>query len=54
MHYGSATKTEDYRRYEEQGLSVPEAQSVHYDPSRALGDLIGIKKHYSRKHGKKK
>ncbi|XP_010543388.1 PREDICTED: zinc finger protein JACKDAW-like isoform X2 [Tarenaya hassleriana] len=27
---------------------------VHHDPSRALGDLTGIKKHYSRKHGEKK
>ncbi|CAF1696257.1 unnamed protein product [Brassica napus] len=27
---------------------------VHHDSSRALGDLTGIKKHYSRKHGEKK
>ncbi|KAG2310291.1 hypothetical protein Bca52824_021848 [Brassica carinata] len=27
---------------------------VHHDASRALGDLTGIKKHYSRKHGEKK
>ncbi|XP_010558266.1 PREDICTED: zinc finger protein JACKDAW-like isoform X2 [Tarenaya hassleriana] len=27
---------------------------VHHEPSRALGDLTGIKKHYSRKHGEKK
>lgn len=32
----------------------PEATCVHHDPSRALGDLTGIKKHYSRKHGEKK
>ncbi|KAJ8423990.1 hypothetical protein Cgig2_009198 [Carnegiea gigantea] len=32
----------------------PEKTCVHHDPSRALGDLTGIKKHYSRKHGKKK
>ncbi|XP_019190569.1 PREDICTED: protein indeterminate-domain 7-like [Ipomoea nil] len=32
----------------------PEASCVHHDPSRALGDLTGIKKHYSRKHGEKK
>ncbi|XP_064958031.1 zinc finger protein GAI-ASSOCIATED FACTOR 1-like [Musa acuminata AAA Group] len=25
----------------------------HHDPSRALGDLIGIKKHFCRKHGEK-
>ncbi|CAA0828186.1 Protein indeterminate-domain 2 [Striga hermonthica] len=32
----------------------PEPTCVHNDPSRALGDLTGIKKHYSRKHGEKK
>ncbi|URE17217.1 hypothetical protein MUK42_12207 [Musa troglodytarum] len=32
----------------------PEVSCVHHDPSRALGDLTGIKKHYSRKHGEKK
>ncbi|KAJ7942734.1 putative Zinc finger protein [Quillaja saponaria] len=32
----------------------PEPTCVHHDPSRALGDLTGIKKHYFRKHGEKK
>ncbi|XP_022846664.1 zinc finger protein JACKDAW-like [Olea europaea var. sylvestris] len=32
----------------------PENTCVHHDPSRALGDLTGIKKHFSRKHGEKK
>ncbi|NP_001274932.1 zinc finger protein NUTCRACKER-like [Solanum tuberosum] len=32
----------------------PESSCVHHDPSRALGDLTGIKKHFSRKHGEKK
>ncbi|KAE8724564.1 Protein indeterminate-domain 6 [Hibiscus syriacus] len=32
----------------------PEPTCVHHDPSRPLGDLTGIKKHYSRKHGEKK
>ncbi|CAK9181902.1 unnamed protein product [Ilex paraguariensis] len=32
----------------------PEPTCVHHDSSRALGDLTGIKKHYSRKHGEKK
>ncbi|XP_078445805.1 protein indeterminate-domain 5, chloroplastic-like [Wolffia australiana] len=32
----------------------PEPTCVHHDPSRALGDLTGIKKHYLRKHGEKK
>ncbi|KAK4351998.1 hypothetical protein RND71_027516 [Anisodus tanguticus] len=31
----------------------PETTCVHHDPSRALGDLTGIKKHFSRKHGEK-
>lgn len=32
----------------------PEKTCVHHDAARALGDLTGIKKHYSRKHGEKK
>ncbi|PIN07046.1 hypothetical protein CDL12_20388 [Handroanthus impetiginosus] len=32
----------------------PEKTCVHHDPTRALGDLTGIKKHFSRKHGEKK
>jgi transposase-like protein len=32
----------------------PEPSCVHHDPRRALGDLTGIKKHYSRKHGEKR
>ncbi|KAH9735244.1 zinc finger protein JACKDAW [Citrus sinensis] len=32
----------------------PEKTCVHHEPSRALGDLTGIKKHFSRKHGEKK
>ncbi|XP_065854602.1 zinc finger protein GAI-ASSOCIATED FACTOR 1-like [Euphorbia lathyris] len=32
----------------------PEPSCVHHDPSRALGDLTGIKKHFCRKHGEKK
>ncbi|KAL7115738.1 hypothetical protein ACP275_04G199800 [Erythranthe tilingii] len=32
----------------------PEKTCVHHHPARALGDLTGIKKHYSRKHGEKK
>ncbi|KAJ9546920.1 hypothetical protein OSB04_019463 [Centaurea solstitialis] len=35
-------------------ILCPEPSCVHHDPSRALGDLTGIKKHYSRKHGEKK
>ncbi|CAN8268302.1 unnamed protein product [Cochlearia groenlandica] len=32
----------------------PEESCVHHAPARALGDLTGIKKHFSRKHGEKK
>lgn len=32
----------------------PELNCVHHHPSRALGDLTGIKKHFFRKHGEKK
>ncbi|XP_038704654.1 zinc finger protein GAI-ASSOCIATED FACTOR 1-like [Tripterygium wilfordii] len=32
----------------------PEPSCVHHDPSKALGDLTGIKKHFCRKHGEKK
>ncbi|KAF6166607.1 hypothetical protein GIB67_005469 [Kingdonia uniflora] len=32
----------------------PETSCVHHNPSRALGDLTGIKKHFCRKHGEKK
>ncbi|KAK9726958.1 hypothetical protein RND81_05G248400 [Saponaria officinalis] len=32
----------------------PETSCVHHDPTRALGDLTGIKKHFCRKHGEKK
>ncbi|KAJ8465485.1 hypothetical protein OPV22_028037 [Ensete ventricosum] len=32
----------------------PEPSCVHHHPSRALGDLTGIKKHFSRKHGEKR
>jgi len=31
-----------------------EATYVHHDPSRALGDLTGIKKHFFKNHGEKK
>ncbi|CAI9753011.1 unnamed protein product [Fraxinus pennsylvanica] len=32
----------------------PEPGCIHHNPSRALGDLTGIKKHFCRKHGEKK
>ncbi|KAH6833925.1 hypothetical protein C2S53_020281 [Perilla frutescens var. hirtella] len=32
----------------------PETTCIHHHPSRALGDLTGIKKHFCRKHGDKK
>ena len=32
----------------------PEATCPHHDPSKALGDLTSMKKHYCRKHGERK
>uniref|UniRef100_A0A0D9X0T3 Protein EARLY HEADING DATE 2 n=1 Tax=Leersia perrieri TaxID=77586 RepID=A0A0D9X0T3_9ORYZ len=32
----------------------PEPNCVHHNPTRALGDLTGIKKHFCRKHGEKR
>ncbi|CAI9758377.1 unnamed protein product [Fraxinus pennsylvanica] len=32
----------------------PEPGCIHHSPTRALGDLTGIKKHFCRKHGEKK
>ena len=32
----------------------PEASCLHHDPCHALGDLVGIKKHYRRKHSNHK
>ncbi|CAN6307354.1 unnamed protein product [Urochloa humidicola] len=29
----------------------PEPSCLHHDPAHALGDLVGIKKHFRRKHG---
>ncbi|GJN08527.1 hypothetical protein PR202_ga26460 [Eleusine coracana subsp. coracana] len=29
----------------------PELSCLHHDPAHALGDLVGIKKHFRRKHG---
>ncbi|KAF6158516.1 hypothetical protein GIB67_040030 [Kingdonia uniflora] len=31
----------------------PVSNCIHHDPLKALGDLTGIKKHFSRKHGEK-
>nr|XP_043629413.1 protein indeterminate-domain 7-like [Erigeron canadensis] len=45
------SKTEVVRR---KVYVCPEPSCVHHEPSRALGDLTGIKKHFSRKHGEKK
>nr|GMD69926.1 zinc finger protein JACKDAW-like [Ipomoea batatas] len=44
-------KTEQVKR---KVYICPEKTCVHHDASRALGDLTGIKKHFSRKHGEKK
>ncbi|XP_042426583.1 protein indeterminate-domain 7-like [Zingiber officinale] len=45
---------EDHQAVRKKVYICPEVSCVHHDPSRALGDLTGIKKHFSRKHGEKK
>ncbi|KNA19840.1 hypothetical protein SOVF_057880, partial [Spinacia oleracea] len=45
------SKTEVIRK---KAYVCPEPSCVHHHPSRALGDLTGIKKHFCRKHGEKK
>ncbi|RWW74492.1 hypothetical protein BHE74_00017561 [Ensete ventricosum] len=43
--------TKDVRR---RVYLCPEPTCPHHEPSRPLGDLTGIKKHFCRKHGEKK
>lgn len=47
-------RTKDREQPRKRVYICPETTCVHHDPSRALGDLTGVKKHYSRKHGEKK
>ncbi|KAF8039809.1 hypothetical protein BT93_B2118 [Corymbia citriodora subsp. variegata] len=47
-------RTKDRDQPRKRVYICPETTCVHHDPSRALGDLTGVKKHYSRKHGEKK
>ncbi|XP_071711219.1 zinc finger protein GAI-ASSOCIATED FACTOR 1-like [Rutidosis leptorrhynchoides] len=47
-------KQRDGKEIKKRVYVCPENTCVHHDPSRALGDLTGIKKHFSRKHGEKK
>ncbi|KAL0436886.1 UNVERIFIED_CONTAM: Zinc finger protein JACKDAW [Sesamum radiatum] len=47
-------QAKNQQRSSEEESICPEKTCVHHDPSRALGDLTGIKKHFSRKHGEKK
>ncbi|KAK9066681.1 hypothetical protein SSX86_014004 [Deinandra increscens subsp. villosa] len=47
-------KQRDGKEIRKRVYVCPEKTCVHHDPSRALGDLTGIKKHFSRKHGEKK
>ncbi|KAJ6794673.1 Uncharacterized protein M6B38_230105 [Iris pallida] len=50
----TTTTTTATERARKKVYVCPEASCVHHSPSRALGDLTGIKKHFSRKHGEKK
>ncbi|CAI9781209.1 unnamed protein product [Fraxinus pennsylvanica] len=47
-------KQRDSKENKKRVYVCPEPTCVHNHPSRALGDLTGIKKHYCRKHGEKK
>ncbi|XP_076895298.1 zinc finger protein GAI-ASSOCIATED FACTOR 1-like [Bidens hawaiensis] len=47
-------KQRDGKEVRKRVYVCPEKTCIHHDPSRALGDLTGIKKHFSRKHGEKK
>lgn len=48
-------KTKDCKESIKKRVYVcPETSCVHHQASRALGDLTGIKKHFSRKHAEKK
>ncbi|XP_076887569.1 zinc finger protein GAI-ASSOCIATED FACTOR 1-like [Bidens hawaiensis] len=47
-------KQRDGKEVRKRVYVCPEKACIHHDPSRALGDLTGIKKHFSRKHGEKK
>ncbi|CAN8252644.1 unnamed protein product [Cochlearia groenlandica] len=47
------TSKEDQLIIKKKVYVCPDKSCLHNDPARALGDLTGIKKHYSRKHGEK-
>ncbi|KAI3725725.1 hypothetical protein L1987_65517 [Smallanthus sonchifolius] len=47
-------KQRDDREIRKRVYVCPEKTCIHHDPSRALGDLTGIKKHFSGKHDEKK
>ncbi|MBA0769645.1 hypothetical protein Gotri_018354, partial [Gossypium trilobum] len=47
-------KQRNSKEVKKKAYVCPEPTCVHHHPSRALGDLTGIKKHYCRKHGEKK
>lgn len=43
----------DVMRKRKRVYVCPEVSCIYHQPSRALGDLTGIKKHFLRKHGEK-
>ncbi|GAB4841644.1 hypothetical protein Ancab_022358 [Ancistrocladus abbreviatus] len=47
-------KQRNNKEVKKRAYVCPEPTCVHHHPSRALGDLTGIKKHFCRKHGEKK
>ncbi|KAF2314831.1 hypothetical protein GH714_036843 [Hevea brasiliensis] len=46
-------KQRNSKEIKKRAYVCPEPSCVHHHPSRALGDLTGIKKHYCRKHGRR-
>ncbi|GJN08524.1 hypothetical protein PR202_ga26457 [Eleusine coracana subsp. coracana] len=44
-------RVEEAARPRKRVFVCPELSCLHHDPAHALGDLVGIKKHFRRKHG---
>ncbi|CAN4111109.1 unnamed protein product [Withania somnifera] len=51
---GNPVKAKTSNEIKKRVYICPEISCIHHNPARALGDLTGIKKHFSRKHGEKK
>ncbi|KAE8691432.1 Protein indeterminate-domain 2 [Hibiscus syriacus] len=47
-------KREETREVKKRVYVCPESSCLHHEPCHALGDLVGIKKHFRRKHSNQK